>query len=373
MSKNTIPNIEVKTMEVTERLSGTFPDLINISKSSKDFARFRDIYKAVDEDKLFKGEKGDAGAQGATGATGAVGAKGADGEDGATGAQGPAGAAGATGATGAVGAKGADGEDGATGAQGPAGAVGPAGVDGAVGPAGAVGPDGDQGEQGEQGEKGDAGDALNLLNLFSSFISLPQLQLSTRISSNHHYSISSEFLKSDIKGASELANFKSQLENSGNWSTDLPTSFSDNIYLIFEYDSTHGIGNDDTRSGIAVDDDSLALEVGESKGEMYINLGNSFSHCMTHYEVKIIGIFVDTKDDSDTCEIKITDYDENDVYEPSEFKGGSSDSPHIFSTPFLLSNKLQHLFAKISLNSTGDKFHKVYLAVCINLKQEHIP
>ena len=343
MSKNTIPNIEVKTMEVTERLSGTFPDLINISKSSKDFARFRDIYKAVDEDKLFKGEKGDAGAQGATGATGAVGAKGADGEDGATGAQGPAGAAGATGATGAV---------------------------GPVGPAGAVGA---LGAQGEQGDRGPAGDALNLLTLFSSFISLPQLQLSTRISSNYHLSSSSAYLKGNLKGAAELAAFKLQLENSGNWSNDIPTSFSDNIYLMFEYDSTHGISNDDSRSGVVIDDDTLTLEVADSRGEIYINMGNSFSPCMTHYEVKIVGIFVDTVGDSDTCEIKIKEYDGNEVYEPSVFQGGRSDTPHIFSTPFHLSNKLQHMFAKISLNSTGDKFHKVYLAVCINLKQEHIP
>ena len=173
----------------------------------------------------------------------------------------------------------------------------------------------------------------------------------------------------------ELAEFKSRLENSGNWSTNLPTSFSENIYLIFEYDSTHVIANNDAtkNDGVVIDDGTLAVVVGDSKTEAYLNMGNSFSHCMTHYEVRIVGVFVDTIGDSDTCEIKIKEYDSNSVTEPSMFTGEASDTPIVLSTPFLLSNKLQHLFMKINFNSTGDKLHKVYLAVCINLKSEYLP
>ena len=357
MSKNTIPNIEVKTMEVTEKLSGTFSDLSEIDKYSKDFARFKDIYKAVElDDTLFKGEKGDTGAQGKAGPDGAKGDKGDTGAKGEQGIQG---------------IQGDPGEQGIQGIQGDPGEKGEQGIQGIQGEQGIQGIQGDPGEKGEQGIQGIQGEGPTM----PSHITLPYLSLASNIAHNHYANML--HLMSSEKNHPELSLFvESLISIDSNWNSSiLPTTFQETIYLIFVYDCQHAIGNDDRFSsvGVGLSDDTFGLKIGDKSTEMYLNIGSSFHHCLTNYEIDIAGIFVDTLNDTDTFELKFKTYTDTGVSEPKQFGGTSSNQPVVFSEEISVVQNLQHMYIKVSFNSTSDVFHKAYVAVKINLKEEYRP
>jgi len=71
--------------------------------------------------------------------------------------------------------------------------------------------------------------------------------------------------------------------------------------------------------------------------------------------------------------LKFKTYTDTWVSEPTQFSGSSSNQAVVFSEEISVVQNLQHMYIKISFNSTGDVFHKAYVAVKINLKEEYRP